>query len=233
MLVHAAAVLTLRAVAGVLNTVHAAPRIMYMRAFASLFAGRPSGLHVRNIILAAPRFNSLLEEINATIAEDFAAARDYVRVFEAVRMIHDHQLAWDKDVYEAEVGFDARRVRLDLRKFRSWKAELDRMKVSQASSFFLPLVCDARAYALTHVLRSACVQSIRAGLLSVASVAYRVCRASNSPIRVVSRHPACVAEESSLNWVQNQFFPHDCGPHRAHAETGATVKSVTLAYPDS
>lgn len=116
---------------GVLNTVHAAPRIMYMRAFASLFAGRPSGLHVRNIILAAPRFNALLEELNATIAEDFSAAREYVRVFEAVRMIHDHQLAWDKAAYESEVGFDARRVRLDLRKFRGWKAELDRMKVSQ------------------------------------------------------------------------------------------------------
>lgn len=114
-----------------LNAVHAAPRIMYMRAFASLFAGRPSGLHVRNIILAAPRFNALLEDLNATIAEDFAAAREYVRVFEAVRMIHDHQLAWDKAAYESEVGFDARRVRLDLRKFRGWKAELDRMKVSQ------------------------------------------------------------------------------------------------------
>lgn len=122
---------------GVLNTVHAAPRIMYMRAFASLFAGRPSGLHVRNIILAAPRFNALIEDLNSTIAEDFAAAREYVRVFEAVRMIHDHQLAWDKAAYESEVGFDARRVRLDLRKFRGWKAELDRMKVSQVRSHLL------------------------------------------------------------------------------------------------
>jgi dynein heavy chain, axonemal len=115
----------------VLSTVQAAPRILYMRAFAQLFQGRPSGLHIRNVINTTPRFVRLLADISSTLSEDYATGRECAKLLEPVRMIHDHQMAWDKHAYADAVGSDSRRVRLDLRKFRSWKTELDKMKVSQ------------------------------------------------------------------------------------------------------
>lgn len=102
-----------------------------MRAFAQLFQGRPSGLHIRNIISTSPRYEQLLAEIVTTLSEDYATGRDCAKLLEPVRMIHDHQMSWDKHVYADAVGSDSRQVRLDLRKFRSWKTELDKMKISQ------------------------------------------------------------------------------------------------------
>jgi hypothetical protein len=89
--------------AGMLTTMHTAPRALYMRAFAQLFPGKPSGLNVRNIVANSPRFRALSDEIDRTLAEDYAAAAEYARSFEAVRMIHDHGAAWDKGAYAAEV----------------------------------------------------------------------------------------------------------------------------------
>lgn len=119
------------ALAGVLSTVQAAPRILYMRAFAQLFQGRPSGLHIRNVISTTPHFVKLLADVSETLSEDYATGRECARLLEPVRMIHEHQMSWDKQAYADAVGSDSRRVRLDLRKFRSWKTELDKMKVSQ------------------------------------------------------------------------------------------------------
>lgn len=102
-----------------------------MRAFALLFQGRPSGLHIRNIISSSPRYEQLLEEITGTLAEDYATGRDCAKLLEPVRMIQEHHMCWDKHAYAGAVGSDSRQVRLDLRKFRSWKTELDKMKISQ------------------------------------------------------------------------------------------------------
>jgi hypothetical protein len=102
-----------------------------MRAFAQLFQGRPSGLHIHNIISTSPRFEKLVKDITSTIAEDYATGCECAKLLEPIRVIHDHQLTWDKHVYAEAVGTDSRQVRLDLRKFRSWKAELDKMKISQ------------------------------------------------------------------------------------------------------
>jgi dynein heavy chain, axonemal len=117
--------------AGILSLLQSAPHIVSMRAFAPLFTGKPSALNVRNLLAHSPRFQTLVRSINATVAEDFAAAAEYVTVFEGVRMIHDHRITWNADAYAAEAAGSARKVNLDLRKFRTWKAELDKMKVSQ------------------------------------------------------------------------------------------------------
>lgn len=116
---------------GVLNAVQASPRILYMRAFAQLFQGRPSGLHIRNTICTSPRYERILEDITTTLSEDYSTGRDCAKLLEPVRMIHEHQMSWDKQAYADAVGSDARQVRLDLRQFRGWKAELDKMKISQ------------------------------------------------------------------------------------------------------
>jgi dynein heavy chain len=117
--------------AGMLTASQAAPRILYMRAFAQYFTGKPSGLNIRNIICSSPRFLKLLTDIDETVTEDYAAAGEYVNVFKSVRMVYDHGQTWDAAEYRERVGFDLRTIKRDLRKFRDWKIELDRMKISQ------------------------------------------------------------------------------------------------------
>lgn len=107
---------------------HTAPRILYMRAFAPCFAGKPSGLNVRNIVAAAPAFRGHCAAIDATLASAYAAAATYVKTFESVRMIDEHAREWDAAAYGATVAADNRRLRADLRTYRAWKAELDKMK---------------------------------------------------------------------------------------------------------
>ena len=96
-------------VAGMLMTVHSAPRILYMRAFAQYFAGKPSGLNIRNIICNAPRFQTLVGALDMTVVEDYAHANEYVRVFESVRMVYEHMHSWDPEKYAQIVGQDVRR----------------------------------------------------------------------------------------------------------------------------
>lgn len=57
-----------------------APRLVFMRAFAQYFDGKPSGLNPPSIIRATPYFSQLRDAINDTILEDYGAARDYVKV---------------------------------------------------------------------------------------------------------------------------------------------------------
>lgn len=124
----------LKLLAGILSLLQSAPHIVSMRAFAPLFTGKPSALNVRNLVAHSPRFQALVQSINMTVTEDFAAAAEYVTVFESIRMIDDHRKTWNADAYAAEAAGSARKVNLDLRKFRTWKAELDKMKVSQVCS---------------------------------------------------------------------------------------------------
>lgn len=118
----------------------AAPRILYMRAFAQYFTGKPSGLNIRNIICSSPRYQQLTHDIDTTVAEDFAAAGEYVNVFKGVRMVFDHGQSWDAAAYRTRVGTELRTIKRDLRKFRDWKLELDRMKTSQVHSLSLSLL---------------------------------------------------------------------------------------------
>ncbi|CAD7701709.1 unnamed protein product [Ostreobium quekettii] len=57
-----------------------APRILFMRAFARYFEGKPSGLNPVNIIRATQEFIDLRQRINDTIQNDFKAANEYVKV---------------------------------------------------------------------------------------------------------------------------------------------------------
>jgi hypothetical protein len=57
-----------------------APRLLFMRAFAHLFEGKPSGLNTVNILRSMPHLTQLRAAINQTIIDDFTAAREAVRV---------------------------------------------------------------------------------------------------------------------------------------------------------
>lgn len=58
----------------------AAPRVLFMRAFAHLFEGKPSGLNTLNILRGNGHMIELHHSINQTEIDDFAAAKDAVRV---------------------------------------------------------------------------------------------------------------------------------------------------------
>lgn len=57
-----------------------APRLLFMRAFAHLFEGKPSGLNTLNILRNMVHLTSLRAAINQTIIDDFTAAREAVKV---------------------------------------------------------------------------------------------------------------------------------------------------------
>jgi hypothetical protein len=57
-----------------------APRLLFMRAFAHLFEGKPSGLNTVNILRSMPHLTQLRAAINQTVIDDFTAAREAVRV---------------------------------------------------------------------------------------------------------------------------------------------------------
>jgi hypothetical protein len=58
----------------------AAPRVMFMRAFAHLFEGKPSGLNTLNILRGNSYMIGLQHSINQTVIDDFTYAREAVRV---------------------------------------------------------------------------------------------------------------------------------------------------------
>ena len=63
-----------------INIAQQAPRLLFMRAFASYFDGKPAGLNPSTIIRHTPNFISLREKINTSIMEDYQQAHEYVKV---------------------------------------------------------------------------------------------------------------------------------------------------------
>lgn len=51
-----------------------------MRAFAHLFEAKPSGLNTLNILRSNPHMIELQQSINQAVIDDFAAAKEAVRV---------------------------------------------------------------------------------------------------------------------------------------------------------
>jgi hypothetical protein len=58
----------------------AAPRLLFMRAFAYHFNGKPSGLNTVNIIRSMPAYVALRARINEVVLADYAAVREASRV---------------------------------------------------------------------------------------------------------------------------------------------------------
>lgn len=54
--------------------------MLFMRAFARLFEGKPSGLNTLNILRSNSYMIGLQHSINQTVIDDFTAAREAVRV---------------------------------------------------------------------------------------------------------------------------------------------------------
>jgi dynein heavy chain, axonemal len=65
---------------GITSLIQAAPRVLFMRAFAHLFDGKPNGLNLLAILKSMPRFSTLRTAINQAIIDDFSSARDAIKV---------------------------------------------------------------------------------------------------------------------------------------------------------
>ncbi|KXZ55711.1 DHC8 protein [Gonium pectorale] len=113
---------------GIIGLAQQAPRLIFMRAFAQYFDGKPSGLNPGSVIRSSPNFNTLRNSISSSIQEDFAAAREYVKIFEAYRMVYDFGRSWSYEAYSSRPK-SLREIRRDMHKQREWRNELDRMKI--------------------------------------------------------------------------------------------------------
>ena len=65
---------------GIIGLAQQAPRLVFMRAFAQYFEGKPSGLNPTSVIRSSPYFSELRTSITDSIQDDFTAAREYVKV---------------------------------------------------------------------------------------------------------------------------------------------------------
>eukprot|EP00878_Enallax_costatus_P031474 GHUV01034420.1.p1 GENE.GHUV01034420.1~~GHUV01034420.1.p1 ORF type:complete len:647 (+),score=200.09 GHUV01034420.1:874-2814(+) len=117
---------------GIISVAAGAPRLLFMRAFAHLFEGKPSGLNTLNILRNMGYLTSLRGSINQTIIDDFTAAKEAVREIDVgYRKIWDFGRTWDPDAYAAQPR-NLSEIRRDLVLQRNWKGSLDRMKTNMA-----------------------------------------------------------------------------------------------------
>jgi dynein heavy chain, axonemal len=65
---------------GLVSVAHQAPRLLFMRAFSHYFDGKPVGINPLNIIRSTPLFQELRQKVTDTIVDDYAAAREYIKV---------------------------------------------------------------------------------------------------------------------------------------------------------
>eukprot|EP00879_Flechtneria_rotunda_P022627 GHRR01023894.1.p1 GENE.GHRR01023894.1~~GHRR01023894.1.p1 ORF type:complete len:968 (+),score=348.72 GHRR01023894.1:492-3395(+) len=124
--------LNANALEGIISVAQGAPRLLFMRGYAHLFEGKPSGLNTLNILRNMPHLTALRAAINQTVIDDFSAAREAVRELDiGYRKIWDFGRTWDPDAYAAQPR-SLSEIRRDLVLQRNWKGSLDRMKTNMA-----------------------------------------------------------------------------------------------------
>ena len=120
---------------GMVTTVHAVPRVLYMRQFKPYFlSGRAEGPDAARILRASTRFERVQREAEAVMEEDFTRAAQYAEIFEDYRAIHEFGETWDFDAYSeaqaaATVQDAVATFRDDTAKLNRWYRDLDRMKL--------------------------------------------------------------------------------------------------------
>jgi len=117
------------ALEGIISVAQQAPRIVFMRAFAPYFDGKPSGLNPPSIIRATQMFQDVRSHVNTNITEAYKDAQEYVKIFEDYRKIYNFGRTWSFEEYTSKPK-TLREIRRDMYKQREWRNELDRMKIS-------------------------------------------------------------------------------------------------------
>jgi len=120
---------------GMVATVHAVPRLLYMRPFKPYFViGRIEGPDVSKIVRQSVRFERVQREAEQCLTDDFERARDYSQIFEEYRVIHIFGEYWNFDAYAekqatATVAETFAAFKNDTGQLNRWSRELDRMKL--------------------------------------------------------------------------------------------------------
>lgn len=118
---------------GALTCIQGVPRLLLMRAFSQFFDGKVTGLNPSTIIRSEPHYAELRSSIESLVRSDFSEARLYAQTFMDYYKIYTYGKEWDGEAYarnDSKRGVKA--FKQDLVQQREWKAELDRMKISNA-----------------------------------------------------------------------------------------------------
>ena len=120
-------VLSSNAIEGMIATLQAVPRLLFMRSFSHFLSGKSQGMNPVSIIRSTEYFSGLRSRIDDAITADFAAASEYVKNFDEHRPIHDFGTSWDFEAYSAETHTVAT-FRADLQRQCNWRNDLERMR---------------------------------------------------------------------------------------------------------
>ena len=121
---------------GMINNIHAVPRLLYMRPFKPYFhAGRVEGPDVAKIVRRSVPFLHVQEMVAQVIEEDFERATSYAQQFEEYRVVHCFGENWNYEAYaqsQQTATFKAAVVNFkqDMAQLNKWFKDLERMKLS-------------------------------------------------------------------------------------------------------
>jgi dynein heavy chain len=112
-----------------ISTVNSVSRILYSRPFNQYVAGVVShGPQVASTIKASLEFQRIRTAIDDKIQLDFEDASDYVKIFDNVRAVYDHDLEWDFTQY-ARQSHSVNSIKSDMAQVSGWEKELEKMRV--------------------------------------------------------------------------------------------------------
>jgi hypothetical protein len=115
----------------IIQTVSSVSRLLYTRDFNAYVSklNLKSWPHIGTMIAQCRRFIRIKGEIDRKVLNDFLEAEEYVKVFENIRHIYDHDIQWNLADYSSchhnVISFQA-----DLKLMSRWDYELDKMRVN-------------------------------------------------------------------------------------------------------
>jgi len=120
---------------GMINNIHAVPRLLYMRPFKPYFhSGRVEGPDVAKIVRRSVQFVHVQKSIEQVVEEDFERATLYAQQFEEYRVVHCFGENWNYEAYaqaQQSASFKAAvtNFKQDMAQLNKWYKDLDRMKM--------------------------------------------------------------------------------------------------------
>ena len=101
---------------GMINNIHAVPRLLYMRPFKPYFhSGRVEGPDVAKIVRKSVQFVHVQTSIEKVLEEDFERATLYAQQFEEYRVVHCFGENWNYEAYAQSQQTATFKVRVRLR----------------------------------------------------------------------------------------------------------------------
>ena len=113
------------------NAINSVSRILFIRPFNQYCASNMDDPHVGATIRASVEYTAILEHINAKIVTDYAEASEYVKNFDSVRPIFEHDRKWDFENEYSQRSHTIHSLKTDTSQISVWEKELEKMRVGQ------------------------------------------------------------------------------------------------------